>query len=316
MTDHLNIAKRVIEEESQALASLAGSLPQDFNDLVDYITNFKGKIILTGIGKSGYIAHKIAASFSSTGTAAFYIHPAEASHGDLGMITDDDLVIMLSNSGETKELMDIINYCKRFAIRIVGMTMKAKSTLAINSHFLLLIPIMKEASLIAAPTTSALMMLALGDALTIAVQEGKGFSTDDFHLYHPGGKIGANLLKIADLMHTGNQLPLVFEDTSFNDTIIIMTQKRLGCAIVIDKELTLIGIISDGDLSRHINDKSSLKFAKDLMTVNPISISAVQLASEAISIMNINAITVLPVVDDSTVVGVIHIHDILKAGVG
>lgn len=268
--NYFDIAKRVIEEESSALSVLKEKLPEDFNNIVNFIINFSGRVILTGIGKSGYIARKIAASFSSTGTAAYYIHPAEASHGDLGMISESDLVIMLSNSGETQELINIINYCKRFAIKIVGITMKINSTLAINSDFLLTIPSTKEASLISAPTTSALMMLALGDALTIAVQEAKGFTKDDFGLFHPGGKIGANLLKISDLARNKQHLPLVFASTSFSETILIMNKCGLGCAIVVEeKSQKLIGLISDGDLRRHINDKIRLKYAKDVMTTAP-----------------------------------------------
>lgn len=314
---YFNIATRVIDEQNQALSILKNNLPVDFERLVDHIINFSGRIILTGIGKSGYIAHKIAASFASTGTASFYIHPAEASHGDLGMITEQDLVIMLSNSGETKELSDIINYCKRFAIKIVGMTMNVDSTLASNSDFLLPIPAIKEASLIAAPTTSALLMLALGDALTVSVQEAKGFSKDDFRLYHPGGKIGANLLKVSDLMHKKDNLPLVFENTAFTETIIIMTNKGLGCALVVSETNgELIGLISDGDLRRHINDKIELKYAKDVMNANPVSVPSSLLASEALFIMNSKSITVLPVTKNNITEGAIHIHDILKAGVG
>jgi arabinose-5-phosphate isomerase len=314
---YFNIATRVIDEQTQALSILKNNLPADFERLVEHIIKFSGRIILTGIGKSGYIAHKIAASFASTGTASFYIHPAEASHGDLGMITEQDLVIMLSNSGETKELSDIINYCKRFAIKIVGMTMNVDSTLASNSDFLLPIPAIKEASLIAAPTTSALLMLALGDALTVSVQEAKGFSKDDFRLYHPGGKIGANLLKVSDLMRKNDSLPLVFENTAFSETIIIMTNKGLGCALVVDEKTEkLVGLISDGDLRRHINDKIELKYAKDVMTANPISVLPSLLASEALFIMNSKSITVLPVTKNNITEGAIHIHDILKAGVG
>lgn len=315
--NYLNIAIRVVDEQARALNTLKNNLPADFESLIDHITNFSGKVILTGIGKSGYIAHKIAASFSSTGTASLYIHPAEASHGDLGMITEQDLVIMLSNSGETKELSDIINYCKRFAIKIVGMTMNVKSTLACNSDFLLTIPVTSEASQIAAPTTSALLMLALGDALTIAVQEAKGFSKDDFRMFHPGGKIGANLLKVGDIMRTNESLPLVFENTSFSETIITITNKGLGCALIINEQTKkLVGLISDGDLRRHINDKIELKYAKDVMTINPVSIPSSLLASEALFIMNSKAITVLPVTRNNIVEGAIHIHDILKAGVG
>lgn len=314
---YLNIAKRVILEESESLGRLSDTIEStDFEKVVQHILTFKGRIILTGIGKSGHIARKIAASFASTGTAALYIHPAEASHGDLGMITEEDLVIMLSNSGETKELVDIINYCKRFAIKIVAMTMQKNSNLAAGCNFLLLIPKSQEASLIAAPTTSALMMLALGDALTITVQEAKGFSQDDFLVYHPGGKIGANLQKVRDLMHTGDKLPIVHNDTSFAETIITMTRKSFGCAIVVDDHSRILGVVTDGDLRRHINYAISMKYARDIMTTKPITIDNARLAAEALSIMNNHKITALPVTEKNNLVGIIHIHDLLRAGVG
>lgn len=315
MQDYSTIAKRVILSESESLVELSNNLPSDFDNIVEYIINFKGRIILTGIGKSGYIAHKIAASFASTGTAAFYLHPAEASHGDLGMVTGDDLVIMLSNSGETKELFDIMKYCKRFAIKVVAMTMNINSTIATNSDFLLLIPTTQEASHIAAPTTSSLIMLSLGDALITAVHEAKGFSNDDFRIYHPGGKIGANLIKIESLMRIGEQLPLVNIQTSFIDTILVMNQKSLGCAVVVDNDLQLLGIITDGDLRRHINDSMNMKFAGSVMTHAPERISSSKLATEALYFMNNRSITNIPVTNNNRVVGIIHIHDLLRAGI-
>jgi len=315
MQDYSTIAKRVILSESESLVELSNNLPSDFDNIVEYIINFKGRIILTGIGKSGYIAHKIAASFASTGTAAFYLHPAEASHGDLGMVTGDDLVIMLSNSGETKELFDIMKYCKRFAIKVVAMTMNINSTIATNSDFLLLIPTTQEASHIAAPTTSSLIMLSLGDALITAVHEAKGFSNDDFRIYHPGGKIGTNLIKIESLMRIGEQLPLVNIQTSFIDTILVMNQKSLGCAVVVDNDLQLLGIITDGDLRRHINDSMNMKFAGSVMTHAPERISSSKLATEALYFMNNRSITNIPVTNNNRVVGIIHIHDLLRAGI-
>ncbi|WP_341763708.1 KpsF/GutQ family sugar-phosphate isomerase [Candidatus Tisiphia endosymbiont of Beris chalybata] len=315
MPHYTDVAKRVILKESEALIELSNNLPNDFNRVVDYIINFKGRIILTGIGKSGYIAHKIAASFASTGTVAFYLHPAEASHGDLGMVTEGDLIFMLSNSGETKELFDIMKYCKRFAIKIVAMTMNASSTIASNSDFLLLLPKIKEAADIAAPTTSALMMLSLGDALTTAVHEARGFSAEDFYVYHPGGKIGTNLIKVKNVMRIGDQLPLVYNKTSFTDTILIMNQKALGCAVVVEKDLQLIGIITDGDLRRHINDRINMKYAGDVMTAHPQHILPDKLAAEALAMMNSKSITSLPVVNEEKVVGIIHIHDLLRAGI-
>lgn len=309
------IAHRVIKEEAEALEILAAEIPDDFSEVVKVILALKGRVITTGIGKSGFIARKIAASLASTGTPSMYVHPSEASHGDLGMITAADLILMLSNSGETKELMDILNYCKRFEITIVVMTMNKASTIAENSNFLLHIPLKKEASLISAPTTSALMMLALGDALTTSLHEAKGFTKDDFLIFHPGGKIGANLIKVKNLMKQGADLPIVQKDENFSNVILVMTEKMLGCALVADADKNLLGIITDGDLRRHISDNFHLLKAENVMTKNPKSITQETLLSEALRIMNAKAITVLPVLQGSKIQGLIHIHEILKAGV-
>lgn len=314
MSKHLEVAHRVIKHEAKALEILKEHLPEDFDSVIEFIINFKGRIILTGIGKSGYIAHKIAASFASTGTAAFYIHPAEASHGDLGMITKDDLVVMLSTSGNTKELLDIINYCKRFNIKILGITMSASSFLSKASDYLFLLPKYKEASSIQAPTTSALMMLSIGDALTIAVQEAKGFCAKNFRIFHPGGKIGTDLSLVRDVMHSGWDLPLVRPETSFKDTIIEMNKKRLGCAIVVDDKMQLLGIITDGDLRRHIYDDISSNSAKDVMSKKPRSIEPEKLVSEALYLMQSQIITALTVVENYKIVGLIKIHDLIKLG--
>ncbi|WPX99578.1 KpsF/GutQ family sugar-phosphate isomerase [Candidatus Megaera polyxenophila] len=309
-------AERVISEEATALNILKSQIPTDFSKVIEAILSLKGRLIILGIGKSGYIARKIAASLASTGTPAFYIHPAEASHGDLGMITKADMVFMLSNSGESRELFDTINYCKRFAIKIIAATMNPDSTLAKNSDFLLTIPTIKEASLLSAPTTSALMLLALGDAIIVSLHEAKGFSKDDFLTFHPGGKIGANLIKVKDLMLTGTAIPFINPDYSITRVAGIITENKLGCAIVVDNNQTLIGIITDGDLRRNIDkDLKTLK-AEDLMTTSLIFVRSDILASEALSVMNNKSITILPVNDhDDKVIGIIHIHDILKAGV-
>ena len=305
-------AQRVIQEEAIALSILESQIPRDFSKVVESILRLKGRLIILGIGKSGYIARKIASSLASTGTPAFYIHPAEASHGDLGMITQSDMVFMLSNSGESRELFDTINYCKRFAIKIIAATMNPDSTLAKNSDFLLTIPTIKEASLLSAPTTSALMMLALGDAIMVSLHEAKGFSKDDFLTFHPGGKIGATLIKIKDLMLTGTSIPFVEPDNSFFDVTRVMAEKKLGGAIVIDTTQKLIGIITDGDLRRNIDkDLKTLK-AKNLMTNLPISAESNILASEALAIMNSTSITILPITSNNKVVGIIHIHDIFS----
>lgn len=309
-------ASKLIEFESQSLLTLSRNIPEDFDRLVNKILNLKGRVILSGIGKSGYIARKIAASLASTGTAALYIHPAEASHGDLGMITGDDVVILLSNSGETKEIFDIINYCKRFSIEIAGITMKTQSSLALASNYLLNLPITPESSLISAPTTSALMMLALGDALMMSIYEARGFTTDDFKIFHPGGKIGANLLKVSELMHKGNELPIINLNATTSDAILTITKYRLGCVVVIDNN-QVVGIITDGDLRRHMSDDILKMNIADIMTTNPKSIAPSILASEALAMMNrdTNPVTSLLILEDGKLEGIIHLHDILKAGI-
>jgi len=314
--NHLVVAKKVISKESEALDILSQNIPKDFSSLIDYILTFKGRVILIGMGKSGYIAKKIAASLASTGTPAFFIHPSEASHGDLGMITAEDLVVMISNSGETKELFDTINYCKRHNIKIASITMKEESTLATNSDFLLLLPKQKESSTISAPTTSALMTLSLGDAIVTTLHEAKGFTKDDFLQFHPGGKIGANLLKVEEIMRTRDKLPSILESTSFSDAIVVMTEKCLGCAIVTNAENNIVGIITDGDLRRHIKDDLNNISASDVMTKNPQTINADSLATKALFIMNDKGVTTLPVIEDNKLVGAIHIHDVLKSGIG
>ena len=313
---HLKTAKEAIIEQSEALKILANYIPKDFSNLIDYIMKLEGRVILIGMGKSSYIAKKIAASLASTGTPAFFIHPGEASHGDLGMITEDDMVIMLSNSGETKELFDTVNYCKRYNIKIAAITMKENSTLAQNSDFLLKLPSQKETSSIAAPTTSALMSLSLGDAIVTSLHDAKGFSKEDFKLFHPGGKIGANLLKIADIMRSGDKLPIVGINDEFKSVILTMTEKCLGCAIVGDSQNQMLGIITDGDLRRTIKNDLGNISTGDIMTTKPTSVNTNMLATEALNIMNSKSITALPVIENNKILGIIHIHDILKAGVG
>lgn len=313
---HIDIAKNLIDAQAAALNVLAQNLPEDFSKLVDYILKLKGRVILVGMGKSGYIARKISASLASTGTPAFYIHPSEASHGDLGMITNADLVILLSNSGETKELFDTVNYCKRFNIKMAAITMKENSTLAKHSDFLLNLPAQEESSDLSAPTTSALMALSIGDALVTVLHKTKGFSKHDFKIFHPGGKIGANLLKTSDVMHSGDELPIIQSDDNFANAILAMNTKCLGCVVVIDQKENILGIITDGDLRRHINDNIAELLAKDVMTASPQSVQADSLITEALFIMNNKSITVLPVVEGKKLIGIVHIHDILRSGAG
>lgn len=306
----------VINQEKESLELLAKNMPEDFENVVKLLLDMKGRLIVSGIGKSGYIANKIAASVASTGTHAFYVHPSEASHGDLGMISKDDIVMLLSASGSTKELSDIINYCKRYGIPLIGMTMKEESILAESADYLMNIPKITEASSIAAPTSSALMMLALGDAMMVALYESKGFSKEDFKLLHPGGKIGANLLKVKDLMHIGDTIPQVKETTPMSDVLITMTSKGFGTTAVIDERNHLVGIITDGDLRRHMDENIVILSAKKVMSREPKKISPNLLAIEALKIMNDKAITSLLVEENNRLCGIIHIHDLIRAGVG
>lgn len=305
--------KEVIKQEAEALLDLANNLSPVFSEVVDKILSLNGRVIFAGIGKSGYIAHKIAASFSSTGTPSVYLHPAEASHGDLGMITKDDLMFLFSNSGETKELGDIINYCKRFSIEIVAVTMNPKSTLARYSDFLLQIPKWKEASSIGAPTTSSTMMLALGDALVVATHEKRGICHNIFGTLHPGGKLGARLKTVDQLMHIGERLPVVTPKTGMPEVLIEMTRKSLGCCVVIEDGY-IVGIITDGDLRRHMHQNIFDRLARDIMSPKQKAISPKTLAFEALKEMNEKSITNLLVVEDGKLIGIIHIHDLLRAG--
>lgn len=311
----LDTAHKVLTNELAGLELLLRKLPNDFEKVVKIILQNKGRIILSGIGKSGYIANKIAASFASTGTPAIYIHPAEASHGDLGMIHKDDVVILLSNSGETNEITDILSYCKRFHIPIIGITMKPNSMLAQSSDYLLNIPQVDEASALSAPTTSSLLMLALGDALIVSVYEAKGFTKDDYRIFHPGGKIGANLKKVKDLMHIGDTIPFVLSNTKMSEVLLTMTQKGFGVTAVVDSNNHLLGIITDGDLRRHMHENMINMDALEIMTPNPKTTSPGMLAVEALAMMNDKNITSLLVLDEKILCGIIHIHDILRAGI-
>jgi arabinose-5-phosphate isomerase len=267
------------------------------------------------MGKSGHIGGKIAATFASTGTPSFFIHPGEASHGDLGMITQDDVVILLSNSGETKELKDIIYYCKRFEIPIIGIIRRVESELTKASTVPLVLPAIPEANAVNAPTTSTTMMLALGDALAVSLIDAHGFNPEKFGVFHPGGKLGSNFLKVRDLMRQGKDVPLVTEDKRMSDVLFEMTSKHLGCTGVINSENELIGIITDGDLRRHIDNNFLTHSAAEIMTKNPVTTSSQTLAVEAIAVMNKKSITSLFVIDEKEVVGILHLHDCLRSGV-
>ena len=310
-------ARRVLRTEAEALLALGDSLGADFSRAVDRLSAAPGRVVVTGMGKSGHVARKIAATLASTGRPAFFVHPAEASHGDLGMITPGDAVVALSNSGETPELSDIIAYTRRFEIPLVAMTSRAGSSLAQAADVGLILPPMAEACPMGlAPTTSTTMMLALGDALAVALLERKGFSAADFKIFHPGGQLGRRLLKVADLMHVGEALPLVAPDAPMTEVILVMTAKSLGVAGILSAEGRLDGVITDGDLRRHMRSGLLSLSAREVMTAMPKTVQPNLLAAEAVRIMNAKSITSLFVVgEEGRPVGVLHVHDCLTAGV-
>ncbi|MEK9673258.1 MAG: KpsF/GutQ family sugar-phosphate isomerase [Rhodospirillaceae bacterium] len=314
--DDLAAARRVLAMGAGGLQALAASLGSEFLEALTVMQNAEGRIVVTGMGKSGHIGHKIAATLSSTGTPALFVHPAEASHGDLGMITQKDVVFALSNSGETTELADLIHYAKRFSIPLIAVTRDCDSTLAQNADISLICPSQPEACPMGlAPTTSTTVMLGLGDAIAVALLQRRGFSTDDFQVFHPGGKLGRRLLKVGDIMHTGDELPLVPSETPMKEALLIMTAKRFGCLGVVDGGRRLLGIITDGDLRRHINHGVLDRTAGDTMTAGGKTVQPGMLASEALAIMNAKSITNLFVVEDGRPIGILHIHDCLRAGV-
>ena len=309
-------AKRTIDAEIQALEELKNSITLDsLTSALDLMQNTKGRIVVTGMGKSGHIGRKIAASLASTGTPAFFVHPAEASHGDLGMITEDDIVVAISNSGESKELIDIINYCKRFGITIIAITKNAQSSLGKAGNIVLALPNNGEACPLGlAPTSSTTATLVLGDVLTIALLERKGFSKEDFNNRHPGGKLGSILKHVSDLMHTGEEIPLLEEHANMQAVLLEMTSKRLGCVGFINQEGELTGILTDGDLRRCLSGNILEAKAIDLMTRNPKTISSDAITAEALKLMHDKKITNLFVTEGKKPIGVIHIHDLLNNG--
>lgn len=315
-------AVEVIETERRGLDALHGALNTDDAPLaiavqatVDAIQAATGRVIVTGMGKSGHVARKIAATLASTGTPALYVHPGEASHGDLGMIADDDAVLALSNSGETPELGDIIGYCGRFDIPLIGMTSGAGSTLAEASNIALLIPKSAEAcGITKAPTTSTTQMLALGDAIAVALLRLKGFSQTDFHTFHPGGKLGAALKRVTDLMHH-KEMPLCAPDASFEQIVDAITSGGFGCCGIVDDQ-KLVGIITDGDIRRALKGSTDNVIAADIMTRNPRTIREDGLAAEALALLSEFKITALFIVNEQKQpVGLLHVHDCLAIGV-
>lgn len=310
-----DIGKRIIEQEIKGLEAVIASLGKPFEDAVERILKLKGRLIISGMGKSGHIARKMAATFASTGTPAYFVHPAEASHGDLGMITEADMLLLLSNSGETAELRDMIAYAKRFSIPLMAMVRRETSMLVSAADLALVLPDVSEGSPVNAPTTSTTMMLALGDALAIAVMETKGFTPEDFHQLHPGGKLGKAFIRVGDLMHGVEQTPLVKEQDAMSKVLLEITAKSFGCAGVLNSKGELAGVITDGDLRRHMEANLLNKKAADVMTRGPVTTAANILAAEALAVLNAKSITSLFVTENGKPVGILHIHDCLRAGV-
>ncbi|EDM72605.1 KpsF/GutQ family protein [Roseobacter sp. AzwK-3b] len=310
-----DIARDVLTIERDALGTLLDALPHDFDAVVELLLTVPGRVIVSGMGKSGHVAAKIAATMASTGSPAQYVHPGEASHGDLGMITAQDAVILISNSGETRELADIIAHTRRFSIPLIGITKRADSTLGTQSDHLLALPEAPEACAIGmAPTTSTTLTMALGDALAVALMRLRGFERANFLAFHPGGTLGAQLLKVSSVMHSGADLPVVHADTPMGDTLLEMTAKGFGVAALVE-EGRLIGVITDGDLRRNLADLME-RTAGEVATRGPRTISPDALLSEALGVMNANKISALFAVDDAgRLRGLVHIHDALRAGV-
>ncbi|SFR35122.1 KpsF/GutQ family sugar-phosphate isomerase [Litoreibacter janthinus] len=314
----LSIGRRVVAREAEALNLLAKSLDNTFAQAVDLMLGATGRIIVCGMGKSGHVARKIAATLASTGTPAHFVHPAEASHGDLGMMAQGDVALILSNSGETPELADVIAYTRRFSIPMIAVASKAGSTLMKQCDVALLLPQAEEAcGTGVVPTTSTTMTLALGDALAIALMEHRKFTPENFRDFHPGGKLGARLSKVADLMHSGEELPVISMTTPMSDGLITISQKGFGVVGVLTADGNLAGIITDGDLRRHMSGLLDMT-AAEVMTANPRTIAPEALAEQAVAIMNDRKITCLFVTkagNGGTPLGILHIHDCLRAGV-
>ncbi len=309
-------ALRVVEIEIEGLRRLAATLDGAFVAALDILSDTRGRVVVTGMGKSGHVARKVAATLASTGTPAFYVHPGEASHGDLGMITGEDCVIALSNSGETPELSDIVAHTRRHAIKLIAVTGKAQSALARAADVALVLTGVREACpLDLAPTSSTTAMMVLGDAIAVALLQRHGFKADDFQALHPGGQLGRRFIKVADIMHGGEETPLAALDAPMSDVLVTMTAKSFGCVGIVDARGKLGGIITDGDLRRHMDDGLIGRRAAEVMTPRPRTVQPELLAAQALRVMNEKKITSLFVVEGGRPVGILHIHDCLRAGV-
>jgi arabinose-5-phosphate isomerase len=319
--DIIEVAKKVLKTEAEAISSLVERVGKEFEKAVDMIYNSKGRVVVTGMGKSGIVGKKIAATLASTGTPAFFMHPAEASHGDLGMVTSDDVVIAISNSGETEEILNLIPFLKRFNVNIISITGNNGSTLSKSSDVSIDVSVREEACPIGiVPTASTTAAMAMGDAIAVALIIKRGFKEEDFAFFHPRGSIGKKLfIKVKDLMHIGEELPVVSGETPVSKALIEMSSKRLGHTIVVNEDNLVTGVISDGDIRRGLEKWGGQLFqmkAEEIMTKNPKTISKEELAAKALSVMEKYSITALIIKDlDGRPEGIIHLHDILRQGI-
>ena len=315
----MKIAKKVLQIERDALSGLIKRVDSNFERVVNAIYKIKGRVIVTGMGKPGFVAQKISATLSSTGTPSLYLHPAEALHGDLGRVTKDDLIVALSNSGETEEIIKFLPVVKKIGAKLVAMTGNTKSTLGRFADYTINVSVRREACPLGlAPTTSTTAMLAMGDALAVALLDKKGFKEKDFAFYHPGGILGKRLiLKVGDIMRTGRANPIVRQNTSVKEVLLSITKARAGSASVVDSRGRLVGIFTDGDLRRHLESTSDLidKEVGDVMTKNPVAIRKERLAAEAFDILRSKKIDEIPVIDGKKrPIGLVDVQDLLKAG--
>ncbi len=315
----LGSALKTLSTERNGLKALteamSGPLGQSFREAHDLIAGASGRVVVTGMGKSGHIGNKIAATLASTGTPAFFVHPAEASHGDLGMVTPDDVILALSWSGETAELKSTVFYSRRFRVPMIAMTSRSGSTLANAADIALVLPKIDEACPHGlAPTTSSIVQLALGDALAIALLESRGFSADDFRAFHPGGSLGASLMRVSEIMHTEGEIPLVASGSPMQAAVDEISQKNFGCVGIIDDGGQLIGIITDGDIRRRLGDNLMAKTVDQVMTANPKTVQPETLLPSALEHLNSSSITALMVVENGKPAGIVHLHDLLRVG--
>lgn len=320
MIDYNKIASDVLDTEIKGLSELKSALTKDpeFGRAIDLLTQRRGAIVVTGMGKSGHIARKIATTMSSTGSRAFFLHPGEASHGDMSIISSDEVIIAISNSGESKELSDIIGYAKRFNVKLISITRASDSTLARSADVSLVMPAVPECCIIGkAPTTSMVQTLALGDVLTVVLEYANNLTPDIYKNWHPGGKLGASLIRVSDLMHQGDELPIVKEDDLFETAIAVMNRPvRFGCVGVINNSGKMIGILTDGDIRRRVSDGVVGKQMRAIMKKDPFTVGADMVATEALRILNEKQIQTLFVTNDSGhPIGIINFHDLLKAGI-